>query len=52
MAPLVRHISTNHHGSYCILDIKSCKKKSLDDFGEKKTATKSHQRPSMNFDEI
>lgn len=40
MAPLVRHVSTNHHGSYCILDIKSCKKKSLDDFGENKLPPK------------
>ncbi len=56
MAPLVRHVSTNHHGSYCILDIKSCKKKPLDDFGEILSATKTakdQQRPSKNiFDEF
>ena len=44
MAPLVRHISTNHHGSYCILDIKSCKKKPLDDFGEIISATKTAKK--------
>jgi len=60
MAPLVRHVSTNHHGSYCMLDIKSCKKKPLDDFGEILSATKTakdQQRPAkkiylMKFDEI